>query len=107
MPSEWQTLSTLANTLTVVSVLVIGAYLMVSNKVHTASHTEDVVDAVKDGCEQLTKALEANNAQLREELGRAVAREEAARRELAENTQTLARLETTIRGALDALSRRR
>lgn len=93
MPQEWQTLSTLANTITVVSVLVIGAYLMVSDKVHTKSHTDDVV-----------RGKDEVIAEVRAERDAAVKREEAARRELAENNAVLARLDSTIR---DSLSRRR
>lgn len=95
MPQEWQVLASLGNTVTVIGVLIIGAYLMVGNKVHTKEHTDDVVR----GKDEVIAAL-------REERDAAVKREEAARRELAENTAVLARLDGAIREALTSLRRR-
>ena len=96
MPQDWTVLKDFANNLTVVAVLVIGVWLLVTDKVHTKQHTEDVV-----------KGLEQRNADLLGERDRAVGREELARRELAENNAVLNRLEVTVREALQALARRR
>jgi hypothetical protein len=107
MPEEWKVLADLANGLTVVAVLVIFIYVLISGKLNTAKHTEDVVDALTDGHAAEVKAMEARQADLLGERDRAVQREEQARRELAENNQVLTRLDGTVREALQALSRRR
>lgn len=96
MPAEWKPILDLANNVTVVAVVIYGMYLLVTGKLNTGKHTEDVA-----------KGLEARITDLLGERDRAVEREEAARRELAANNEVLARLEATLRSALDALARRR
>jgi hypothetical protein len=96
MADEWKTLADIANGLTALGAVLIGAYLLVSGKVHTSQHTEDVV-----------KGKDERIADLLGERDRATEREEMARRELAENNAVLARLEGTVREALGQLARRR
>lgn len=97
MPQEWKPILDLANNVTVVAVVIYGAYLLVAGKLHTAKHTEDVVKAMQEGHAAEVRALEARNADLLGERDRAVARTEAVRRELAENTAVLARYNDTLR----------
>ena len=96
MLSEWKPLLDFANGLSVVAVVVGVGYLLVSGKLHTAQHTEDVVKGLRDRIADLLGERDA-----------AVKRDEESRRELSENTNTLQRLEGTLRAALDALARRR
>jgi hypothetical protein len=95
-PQEWKVISDFAGGLTVVAVLVIDLYVVISGKLVTRSHLEDV-----------TRGLEQQLTDLRGERDRSVGREEQARRELAENNKVLSRLESTVREALQALGRRR
>lgn len=96
MPEEWKVLANLADGLTVVAVLVIDLYVIITGKLVTRPHLEDVVNG-----------LEQRNADLQGERDRAVARDEASRRELAENIDVLNRLDATVREALSSLARRR
>lgn len=96
MPQEWKPILDVANSVTIVAVVIYGGYLLVAGKLNTAKHTEDIV-----------KGKDERIADLLGERDRAVQREEEARRELVENTAILARLETTVREALAALARRR
>lgn len=96
MPEEWKVLANIADSLTVVAVLLIDLYVIISGKLVTRGHLDDVV-----------KGLEQRATDLLGERDRAVQREEQARRELTENTAVLTRLETTVREALQALARRR
>lgn len=96
MLNEWKPILDIANGATVVAVVVYGGYLLVSGKLNTAKHTEDIARG-KD--ERIADLLGERDA--------AVRRDEESRRELAENTATLQRLEGTLRAALDALARRR
>ena len=96
MSEEWKVVADLANGLTVVAVLLIDLYVLISGKLVTRGHLDDVV-----------KGLEQRNTDLLGERDRAVEREEQARRELAENTTVMNRLDSTVREALQALARRR
>lgn len=107
MAQEWQVIAGFANSLTVVTVLVIIIYVIVGGKLNTAQHTTDVTTALKQGHEAQVETLKEQLAAVNAERDRAVTRENEARRELSENNAVLARLETTVRGALDALARRR
>jgi cell division protein FtsB len=107
MAEEWKVVGDLANGLTVVAVLLIFIYVVVSGRLNTSKHTEDVIAALKEGHAAEVKALEARNTDLLGERDRATQRDEASRRELAENTAVLSRLDATIREALLNLTRRR
>jgi hypothetical protein len=95
-PQEWKVISDFAGGLTVVAVLVIDLYVVIIGKLVTRGHLDDVV-----------AGLEQRNTDLLGERDRAVEREEQARRELAENTTVMNRLDSTVREALQALARRR
>lgn len=96
MPEEWKVLANIADGLTVVAVLIIDLYVIITGKLVTHVHLDDVV-----------RGLEQRNADLQGERDRAVERDEASRRELAENTAVLNRLDATVRDALTSLARRR
>ena len=106
MAQEWEVISRVADGLTVVACLAIFAFIMVTGRLHTKQHTEDVVDAVKDGAEAVLAAKSETIRNLQEELARAVTREEAARRELSEMTTVMGRLEGTVREAINMVRRR-
>lgn len=96
MAEEWKILANLADGLTLVAVLVIDLYVLVAGKLLTRPHLDDVVRGKDDIIKEL-----------RDERDRAVLRDEASRRELAENNAVLGRLDATMREALGALARRR
>lgn len=108
MPQDWKPLLDLANSLTVVVVLALDLYVLVfSGKLNTSKHTDDVVAAERQRTTDVVASMNERITDLVAERDRAVVRDEASRRELAENTATLARMETTVRASLEALARRR